>query len=126
MIILTDGVPNLAVGNNTLFSEEGIAQNKSTLDAIENVEIITMLTGIQDEEAYPMGNTFTYGEIINTVFGTEETPVNGVFYNIKDAEIEETITNKIYRELLPVEKTLENITIIDYIPQYIVFMKSTL
>jgi len=119
MIILTDGVPNLAVGNNELFSSEGIAQTASTLKSMENVEIITMLTGITDEDAYPMGNTYTYGQIIEEVFGTEEAPTNGVFYNIQDTEIEETITNKIYRELLPVEKTLDNIKIIDYIPQYI-------
>ena len=120
MIILTDGVPNLAVGNSELFSAEGIAKTKTTLATMPDVEIITMLTGIEDEEAYPMGNEHTYGQIIEEVFGTEEVPTNGVFYNIQDNEIEETITNKIYRELLPVEKTLENITIIDYIPQYIV------
>lgn len=120
MIILTDGVPNLAVGKNELFSAEGIAQTKTTLASMSKVEIITMLTGIEDEDAYPIGNEYTYGQIIEEVFGTEETPTNGMFYNIQDSEIEETITNKIYRELLPVEKTLENITIIDYIPQYIV------
>ena len=121
MIILTDGVPNLAVGNNQLFSTEGTAQTKSTLASMENIEIMTMLTGIKDANAYPTGNsTYTYGQIIEEVFGTEETPTNGLFYNIQDNEIEETITNKIYRELLPVENTIDNITIIDYIPQYIV------
>ena len=120
MIILTDGVPNLAVGNSELFSAEGIAQTKATLAAIPDVEIMTMLTGIENEEAYPIGDQYTYGQIIEEVFGTKETPTNGLFYNIQDSEIEETITNEIYSELLPIEKTLENITIIDYIPQYIV------
>lgn len=120
MIILTDGVPNLAVGNSELFSAEGIAKTKATLATMPDVEIMTMLTGIKEEEAYPIGNQYTYGQIIEEVFGTEEVPTNGLFFKIQDNEIEEIITNKIYRELLPVEKTLENITIIDYIPQYIV------
>ena len=83
-----------------------------------------MLTGISEEEAILREDkennlSYTYAKVIEEVFGTEETPTKGKFYKIDDTEIEETITNKIYRELLPIEKTLDNITIIDYIPEEI-------
>lgn len=128
MIILTDGLPNLAVGYNDLVTYQGLTdvinQTKSTLTSLENVEIITMLTGISEEEAALREDkqnnlTYTYAQVIQEVFGTESTPTKGTFYKIDDTKIEETITNKIYHELLPVKKSLDNITIIDYIPEEI-------
>lgn len=126
MIILTDGLPNLAVGYNDLVSYNGltdvITQTKSTLTSLKNIELITMLTGINNDEATfrtDGTNTYTYGQVITEVFGTEEVPTNGKFYKIDDTEIEKTITDTIYRDLLPIENSLDNITIVDYIPQYI-------
>lgn len=126
MIVLTDGLPNLAVGYNDLVTFEGltdvITQTKSTLNSLTNVKLITMLTGINNEAATFRTNgtnTYTYGQVINEVFGTEENPTKGNFYKINDTEIEQTITNTIYRDLLPIETSLDDITIIDYIPQYI-------
>ena len=126
MIILTDGLPNLAIGHNDLVSYDGltsvITQTKTTLSSLNNIDVITMLTGIDNEEATfrtDGTNTYTYGQVINEVFGTEENPTKGKFYNIDDTEIEQTITTKIYNDLLPIENSLENITIVDYIPQYI-------
>ena len=127
MIILTDGLPNLAVGNNDLVTYDGltkiIAQTKSTLTSLKNVDLITMLTGIDNEEATfrtDGTNTYTYGQVIQTVFGTEENPTTGKFYKISDNEIEKTITEKIYRDLLPVDNELNDIVVKDYFPQYIV------
>lgn len=126
LIILTDGLPNLAVGYNDLVSYNGatavINQTKSTLTSLDNIEVITMLTGIDEEEATfrtDGTNTYTYAQVITEVFGTEEAPTKGKFYNIDDTEIEQTITNKIYHDLLPIEKVLENITVLDYFPNYI-------
>ena len=126
MVVLTDGLPNLAVGYNDLVSYDGetdvINQTKSTLSSLNNVELITMLTGIDNEEATfrtDGTNSYTYGDVITAVFGTEENPTNGKFYKIDDSEIEETITNEIYHDLLPIETSLKDITIIDYIPQCI-------
>lgn len=126
MIILTDGLPNLAVGNSDLVTYDGlkdiIAKTKATLKSCDNVEIITMLTGIDNEEAtFRTDGTqiYTYGQVITEIFGNEEIPVKGKFYKIDDSKIKETITDKIYRDLLPVENTLKNITILDYFPQYI-------
>ncbi len=127
MIVLTDGLPNLAVGHNDLVSYNGLTdvinETKSTLTSLENVDLITMLTGIDNEEATfrtDGTNTYTYGQVIQTVFGTEENPTKGKFYKISDDEIEQTITNKIYHDLLPVENSLNDIVVKDYFPQYIV------
>lgn len=128
MIVLTDGLPNLAVGYNDLVTYQGLTDvmthTKSTLTSLENVEVITMLTGISDEEAVLREDkqnnlSYTYAQVIQEVFGTQEAPTKGSFYKINDTEIEETITDKIYHELLPIEKSLDDITIIDYIPQEI-------
>lgn len=128
MIILTDGVPNLAVGYNDLVTYEGltnvVTQTKTTFSSLQNIEVITMLTGINNEEAIlredkTNNKAYTYGQVIQEIFGTEENPTKGTFYKIEDTEIEQTITAQIYRDLLPVEKTLDNIAIVDYIPQEI-------
>ena len=127
MIILTDGLPNLAVGNNDLVTYNGltdiISKTRSTLTSLENVEVITMLTGINNEEATfrtDGTNIYTYGQVIQQVFGSEENPTKGKFYKISDDEIEKTITDKIYHDLLPIENALEDIIVKDYFPQYIV------
>lgn len=127
MIVLTDGLPNLAVGYNDLVSYEGLTnvinQTKSTLKSLSGINVTTMLTGIDNEEATfrtDGTNTYTYGQVIQEVFGTEQNPTIGKFYNISDSEIEETITNSIYRDLLPISYSLKDITVVDYFPQYIV------
>lgn len=126
MIILTDGLPNLAVGYNDLVSYKGITdvikQTKSTLSSLDDIEVITMLTGITEEEATfrtDGTNTYTYKQIIEEVFGTTAKPFKGTFYKIDDEKIEKTITENIYRDLLPIEKKLTDINILDYFPDYI-------
>lgn len=127
MIVLTDGLPNLAVGYNDLVTYDGLTnvinQTKSTLNSLSGINVTTMLTGIDSEEATFRAtgtNIYTYGQVIQQVFGTEQNPTIGKFYNINDNEIEQTITNNIYRDLLPVSYSLENIKVVDYFPQYIV------
>ena len=127
MIILTDGLPNLAVGYDDLVTYDGLTdvinETKATLSSLGNVDVITMLTGIDNEEATfrtDGTNIYTYGQVIQEVFGTEENPTKGKFYKISDDEIEQTITDKIYHDLLPVENSLKDIIVVDYFPQYIV------
>ena len=127
MIILTDGLPNVAVGNSDLVTYDGLTdiinRTKNTLTSLQGIDVYTMLTGIENEEAtfrQTGENIYTYGDVIRLVFGTEETPTIGKFYNIQDEEIADTITNKIYNDLMPQSKSLKDITIVDYFPQYIV------
>ena len=123
MIILTDGVPNLAIDSKIpYYSDTTITQTKNQLHSLQDngIQIITMLTGIDDEDYTPSGIDKNFGQIIEEIFGTSENPTAGSFYYVTDDKIESTITKDIYSNLLPVEKTLTNIVIKDYFPEEIV------
>ena len=127
IIVLTDGVPNMNVGNSDLVKIEAlgkvISTTKETLLSLKNINVISLLTGIDDEKATVRTdgtNSYTYGQVIEGVFGTEEKPTIGKFYKINDKEIEKTITEEIYSDLVPIAKTLKNITVVDYFPKEIV------
>ena len=123
VIVLTDGVPNVALDyDGTYYSDDVINKTKAQLQALDTAGyyVITMLTGITEEDAQPIPDDKTYGEIIEEIFGTEETPTAGKFYYVQDSEIEQTITNDIYNDLLPIEHVLTDITITDYFPAEII------
>ena len=122
MIVLTDGVPNIAVGyDKNYYSDDVISKTKQTLINTTNsgIHLFTMLTGILDETYIPLGDK-SYGQIISEVFGSQETPTTGNFYYVTDDLIEETITNTIYEDLIPKDKTFTDFTIVDYFPQEII------
>lgn len=122
LIVLTDGVPNVAINyDKNYYSDDVIAKTKSKLQSISssNINIITMLTGIADDSIIPTTTTKSYAEIISEVFGTSENPTAGQFYYITDEKIESTV-NDIYNSLVSVDRTLRDITIIDYFPQEII------
>ena len=123
MIVLTDGVPNVALSsNNPYYSDTTITQTKNKLQELSNsgINLTTMLTGIDDESYVPFGTTKTFGEIIEEIFGTPENPSAGHFYYVTDDQIETTITNDIYNSLIPMSQSLTNIVIKDYFPEEIV------
>lgn len=123
MIVLTDGVPNVAIdSNNPYYSDEIINKTKQQLQTLDSqgIKITTMLTGIEDESYTPPDVTKNFGQIITEVFGTQANPTAGNFYYVTDTEIEKTITDDIYRSLVPAEKSLKDITIVDYFPEEIV------
>ena len=123
MIVLTDGVPNIALGNNSYYSDEVINLTKTKLQQIGNqgINVITMLTGIDNaSDPTPTNKDKTYGQVIEEILGTEEAPTVGDFYYVTDTEVEQTITQDIYNSLLPVSQSYTNIVIKDYFPQEIV------
>ena len=124
IIVLTDGIPNVALNyDGVYFSDDVINKTKAKLQSLGTAgyNVITMLTGISEPDATPgIRDDKTYGDIIEEVFGTEENPTVGKFYYIQDSEIEQTITNDIYNDLLPVEQVLTDIVITDYFPQEII------
>ena len=125
IIVLTDGVPNVALNyDGVYYSDDVIAKTKAQLQALDTAgyNVITMLTGISDADSVPATrpDDKTYGHIIEEIFGTEETPTVGKFYYVQDSEIEQTITEDIYNDLLPIEKILTDITVTDYFPQEII------
>ncbi len=122
LIVLTDGVPNVILNRNSvLYDNDTISATKSEYQSIatSGINVITMLTGIQNGEA-DINDTMTYNEYVNSIFGTPETPTVGKFYYITDDKIEETITNDIYNALIPQSGSYKNITIVDYFPAEIV------
>ena len=118
----------MCVGSSDLVSVEAlekvISTTNETLQSLKNINVISLLTGISSEEAVfktdTTGKSYTYGQVIQGVFGTTAQPTIGKFYKINDNEIEKTITEQIYADLVPVEQTLKDITIVDYFPQYII------
>lgn len=122
IIVLTDGVPNVAIDyDNIYYSDDVINKTKSKLQSLaSNYNLITMLTGISNADAIITGTTSTYGQFIEKIFGTETNPTAGKFYFIQDPEIESTIKNDIYNDLLPVSQEVTDLEIVDYFPQDIV------
>lgn len=109
MIVLTDGVPNVAINfDNYYFSDDVISKTKTELQKISNlgINISTLLTGIANEDSLatrsaPNESDKTYKQIIEEIFGTSEKPTAGKFYYVTDDKIEETIANEIYNSLVP-------------------------
>ena len=123
IIVLTDGVPNLAVDyEGNYYSDDVINKTNSRLQTLEasGYNIITMLTGIDEPDSTPGTTSKTFAQIIEETFGTETNPTAGKFYYVQDDEIEQTITQDIYNDLLPIGHTLTDITITDYFPQEII------
>lgn len=125
VIVLTDGVPNVALNyDKVYYSDDVINKTKAQLQALATAgyDVITMLTGISNADDVPAtrDDDKTFGDIIEEIFGTETNPTVGKFYYVQDSEIEQTITEDIYNDLLPIEKVLTNITVTDYFPQEII------
>lgn len=125
MIILTDGVPNVAINyDKTYYSDDVISKTKQQIidTNTSNINIITMLTGIDDENYIPNpdNQNKSFSTIISEIFGTSTNPTAGKFYYITDDKIESTITTDIYNTLVPEKKSLKNITVVDYFPAEII------
>ena len=124
MIVLTDGVPNISlVNNNPYYSNETITETKAKLQelASKGIAMITMLTGISNEDFDTTNeDEKTYGQIIEEIFGTEESPTVGNFYYVTDDQVEQTITQDIYNSLVPISQSYKDIVIKDYFPQEII------
>lgn len=123
MIILSDGVPNVAVDyDKNYYSDDVISKTKTSLQSLSSTtnNVFVMLTGISNGDATAIPSTKTYNEIIQEIFGAEENPTIGKFYYITDDKIENTIKNNIYNDLLPVSQSFTNIKITDYFPKEIV------
>lgn len=121
MIVLTDGVPNVAIDyDKNYYSDDVINKTAQQLKTLDNqgIQITTMLTGIADESYTPI--TKSFGQIIKEIFGTQTNPTVGNFYYVTDNEIEKTITEDIYNSLIPIKKSLKDITVVDYFPAEIV------
>lgn len=123
VIVLSDGVPNVAIDyDKNYYSDDVISKTKSKLQSLSNItnNVIVMLTGISNGNAVASPATKTYDEIISEIFGTTASPTIGKFYYITDDKIEDTIKSDIYKDLLPISKSITNIKVVDTLSQEIV------
>lgn len=131
VILLTDGVPNNAVGGPTLIYSTAVAQKTSAkLKDLDNagIKVISVMTGVSDtlcpydELTVPEGEEIkTYKQLAEDVFGTEKYPFVGKFYFIDDSEINTTITRDVFNNvIITKENYIKDIEIVDYFPEEII------
>lgn len=124
IVVLTDGVPNVALdlaNTEQGYGDSVINKTKSTLQSLSSkYSVITMLTGIAQPDAIATGSPYTFGQIIEKVFGTSENPTVGKFYYITDDQINKTVNEDIYDNLLAEPQSITDIKINDFFPKEIV------
>lgn len=122
IVLLTDGVPNTAVGGPTqTYSGQTATKTKATLQNInaQGVHIFSLMTGVVDVEE-PSTN-ISYKTLAEEIFGTPEEPTVGKFYYITDNEIEQTVSETILADITNVaDSTIHDLDIYDYFPQEII------
>lgn len=123
IVLLTDGVPNNDTNGNfaTYIGEVG-ARTKSKLQDIEanGIKIIGAMIGLDGERVEGQSNK-TYRALAEEVFGTVENPTISSYYYIQDDEIETTIVDKIFSDIVTViNHSMSDIVIKDYFPQEII------
>lgn len=131
LILLTDGVPNAAVGGPTImYSGEVKTKTQASLQAVKDagINIITVMTGVsKDYKPDADGNLSqeaagkTYYDLATEIFGTESNPLYGKFYFVTDENATTTITSDVFADLKSVKKNeIKNITLVDYFPDDII------
>lgn len=123
IIVLTDGVPNVALGvANDYYGPEVISKTKTTLQSLQtdNFKVITMLTGINNPEQRAGTHDYTFQYVIDNIFGSTSAPTAGKFYYISDEQIEKTVEEDIYTDLLPEPQFIKDIKVNDFFPKEIV------
>ena len=122
LVLLSDGVPNTAVGGPTFtYSEDVATKTQNTLLSYKTsgINVYTMMTGI-DQTTEP-STGMTYRELAEEIFGTSSEPTVGKFYYITDNQIEKTICEDILNDITKtIDSTLTDVKIYDYFPQEIV------
>lgn len=123
IILLTDGVPNNALDGSfaTYIGDVG-TRTKTKLQELENsgIEIIGAMIGLDGERVETQSGK-TYKALAEEVFGTVDNPTISSYYYIQDSEIETTIVENVYNDIITVvDNSLKNITVKDYFPQEII------
>lgn len=131
LILLTDGVPNVAVGGPILsYSGEVKTKTKSTLKSVidNNINLITVMTGVDSQyKPDPDGKVSadaankTFKDLAEEIFGTQEKPNYGRFYYVTDEKVEDTIIKDVYSNIKVVKTNeIKNIVVVDYFPDNII------
>lgn len=123
VVLLTDGVPNNDT-NGTFGTYSGVVatRTKAKLEEMENAgtQIVAAMINLDSETIEPTTGK-TYRALAEEIFGTEENPTTSAYFYVPDDEVEDTIVNDIFNNLVvTTDNTLRNITITDYFPQEII------
>ena len=125
IVLLTDGCPNNDL-NGTFATYSGtVASNtKAKLQSIENdgINIIGAMIGLNGTVVEQQSGK-TYQALAEEVFGTTANPTISNYYYVNDTaeDIESTIVNKIYSNIIvKKDNTLKNFVIKDYFPKEII------
>ena len=125
IITLTDAIPNTARGvTMDTYSDATIVPTKNKILELneKGVNLISMLISMSNEEieASKEEPKPTYRQVAERIFGTSVDPTAGSVYYVSDNDVEDTVANQIYDNLIQESYTLENIVIKDYFPQNII------
>lgn len=125
IIVLTDAIPNTARGvTMDTYSDATAVPTKNKLLEIKqsDINVISMLIDMREdpinvskEDPKP-----TYKQVAERIFGTSAAPTAGTVYYVSDEEVEDTVTNQIYANLVQESYELDNIVIKDYFPKNII------
>lgn len=125
IITLTDAIPNTARGvTMDTYSDATIVPTKNKILELneKGVNLISMLISMSNEEIEASNEEPkpTYRQVAERIFGTSVDPTAGSVYYVSDNDVEDTVANQIYDNLIQESYTLENIVIKDYFPQNII------
>lgn len=131
VILLTDGVPNTAVGGPTMtYGGEVTTKTKSTIQSLKdsNLNLITVMTGVNSTYQPDPDGTMasdaagkTYKDLAEDIFGTATAPNYGPFYYVTDENVTDIITNKVYENVVTIVKNeIKDIVVVDYFPADII------
>lgn len=133
IILLTDGVPNEDTYRNSVKDANMVMTNEKYNTILENtknelmkidnegIKLITLMTGTNSDDLDRDGNVVTNTEddlkAIEKIFGTQEKPTTGKFYNAKTSNAEQIIKNDITKDVQEIINTpITNLKVIDYFP----------
>lgn len=125
IVLLTDGCPNNDLsGTFATYSGTVASNTKAKLQSIENdgINIIGAMIGLDGTRTEQQSGK-TYEALAEEVFGTTANPTISNYYYVNDTaeDIESTIVNKIYSNIIvKKDNTLKNFVIKDYFPQEII------
>ena len=134
IILLTDGCPNEDGEKNNVADSQMVMSNEKYNTILSNtknelinidkkgIRLISLMTGVNSNDVDKNGNVITSTEddlqAIKTIFGTEDNPTAGKFYNAKTADISQVIQNDITKDVQEILNTpLNTVKVTDYFPE---------
>lgn len=125
IVVLTDAIPNTSRGvTGDFYTDKTLVPTRNKLLELKDkgVNIISMLINMTDDEIAVSQETPkpTYKQVAQRLFGTTVAPTAGKVYYVTDEEVDNTVSNQIYEDLMPPNYDIDNIVIKDYFPKNII------